>query len=323
MSLNNPFESINTNYLLHKCLKTSDLIGEIKQVTLYNEVVAMHRTGNLIYDERKIKGLLMPLRFQLRKFFEKDNLLKHTLELMDVIYNSTKFTNFIQGELWKNKVKLYPGKILIPFFLYIDDFEINNPLGSHSGVHSICNVYYSFPCCKIENSKLENVFLAATFKTRDIHKLGNDKCFENLVLELKYLEETGISINTGDENLQVHFIVGLITGDNLGLNSILNFNKSFSSNFFCRFCKTNKTVTYSQATEDRSLLRNIEYYISDLKQDSPDLTGIKSECLLNKISSFHVVNNYYADIMHDIFEGVCHYNFCHAILYFTQEMKYF
>lgn len=78
--------------------------------------------------------------------------------------------------------------------------------------------------------------------------LGNDKCFENLVLELKYLEETGISINTGDENLQVHFIVALITGDNLGLNSILNFNKSFSSNFFCRFCKTNKTVTYSQAT---------------------------------------------------------------------------
>lgn len=158
MSLKNPFESINTDYLLHKGLKNSDLIGEIKQVTLSNEIVAMHSTGNLIYDEKQIKGLLMPLSFQFRKFFEKDNLLKHTLDYMDVIYNSKKFTNFIQGELWKSKVQLYPGKILIPFFLYMDDFEINNPLGSHSGVHSICNVYYSFPCSNIENSELDNVF---------------------------------------------------------------------------------------------------------------------------------------------------------------------
>lgn len=87
MSLKNPFESINTDYLLHKRLKTSDLVGEIKQVTLYNEVVAMHRTGNLIYDERKIKALIMPHRFQFKKFFEKDNFLKHTLEYMDFIYN--------------------------------------------------------------------------------------------------------------------------------------------------------------------------------------------------------------------------------------------
>lgn len=64
--------------------------------------------------------------------------------------------NFVQGSLWKSKVQLYPGKILIPYFIYIDDFELNNPLGTHTKVHSICGIYYSFPSLPNVNSKLEN-----------------------------------------------------------------------------------------------------------------------------------------------------------------------
>lgn len=44
--------------------------------------------------------------------------------------------------------------------------------------------------------------------------------------------------------------------------------------------------------------------------------------LLNDIPSFHVVSNFYVDVMHDVFEGVCHYNICHAINYFINS-KYF
>ena len=37
-------------------------------------------------------------------------------------------TNFIQGSLWKEKIALYHNKIVVPFFMYIDDFEINRSL---------------------------------------------------------------------------------------------------------------------------------------------------------------------------------------------------
>jgi len=45
-------------------------------------------------------------------------------------------------------------------------------------------------------------------------------------------------------------------------------------------------------------------------------TGIYKESILNNIHSFHVTQNYVVDIMHDIFEGVCHYNLCHIIKYY-------
>jgi len=33
--------------------------------------------------------------------------------------------NFIQGDLWRNKIELYfKGKIVFPLFIYYDDFEV-------------------------------------------------------------------------------------------------------------------------------------------------------------------------------------------------------
>lgn len=52
-------------------------------------------------------------------------------------------------------------------------------------------------------------------------------------------------------------------------------------------------------------------------------TGIYRESILHKIFSFHVVTNFCVDIMHDIFEGICHYDMCHVILYYIQTAKLF
>lgn len=48
---------------------------------------------------------------------------------------------------------------------------------------------------------------------------------------MKDLELNGIDIDYGNHiTLKIHFVLGLVIGDNLGLNSFLNFSKSFSSN---------------------------------------------------------------------------------------------
>lgn len=231
----NPFKFVNTEYLLYKWLKSEDYIQNVQEFTIDDSVSAIHRNGSFIYDEKQIKGALMPLRFQFKKIFEKEGLLKRTLDNIDFLQKCPIFTNFVQGKLWKQKTKLYSNKTVIPYFLYLDDLEINNPLGTHSKVHSICNVYYSFPCFPVEESKLENVFFAAIIKSIDIKNYGNEQCFQYLINELKYLEINGIDIKIDkNSNLRVHFILGLVLGDNLGLNAFLDFNKSFSSNYFCR-----------------------------------------------------------------------------------------
>jgi len=119
--------------------------------------------------------------------------------------------------------------------LYIDDVEINNPLRSKSKCHSISAVYYSFPLNE-QSSRLDNIFLAALIKSKDLKAFGKDLCFKKLVDEINSLENDGIMIDTPEGSKTVYFIFGLLVGDNLRVNSICEFSKSFSANFFCRFC---------------------------------------------------------------------------------------
>lgn len=80
--------------------------------------------------------------------------------------------HFIQGNLLKQKKSQYIGKIVFPFFLYIFDVEINNPLGSHSMPQSMSAIYYTFPLAE-NNSQLSSIFLAALIKTTDYKQFRN------------------------------------------------------------------------------------------------------------------------------------------------------
>lgn len=37
------------------------------------------------------------------------------------------------------------NKIALPLLIYFDDFEVDNPLGSHAGIHKLGGVYVSLP----------------------------------------------------------------------------------------------------------------------------------------------------------------------------------
>lgn len=51
---------------------------------------------------------------------------------------------------------------------------------------------------------------------------------------------------------------------------------------------------------------------------------VVSKCVLNNISSFHLVHNYFADITHDTFEDVCHYtDSCFTLFYEYNKMCLF
>lgn len=173
-------------------------------------------------------------------------------------------------------------------------------------------------------SKLYGVFLAAVVKTKDIKTHGSNKCFEPLNNELVELETKDLEITLKDgKTIFVHFILGLVLSDNLGLNTALNFSKSFSCKSFCRLCKEVKGVTQNQCIENAATLRTTANYSEDLDMKDVSKTGVSDWSIFNVIPSFHVVDNFYVDVMHDIFEGVCHYDLCHIITYFVEKMRFF
>ncbi|XP_046805208.1 uncharacterized protein LOC124419499 [Lucilia cuprina] len=302
------FEGVNTESKLNKVLQERDLIGNVHSFQINNNA--------------KSNGIVMPLEFQFKKIFEHDDFIDKVLEHMEFIQSNDKFINYIQGPLWRQKKSLYPHEIVIPFYLYADDFGINNPLGSKSNKNSICNFYYSFACIPKKSSKLDDIYLASTVKSSDVKTYGND-CFKPLVDTLVKLEKEGILIKTKNGTKKIHFVMALFLGDNLGLNCILGFSKSFSANYYCRFCLIKKSEAQVESTERNNILRNRINYRESLEQGLMAETGVSTTCIFNDIPSFHCVENYSVDIMHDIFEGVCHYVICEALLYFIKTMKYF
>lgn len=137
------------------------------------------------------------------------------------------------------------------------------------------------------------------------------------------MENDGIPTHTVNGNVTVRFILGLVLGDNLGLNSLLGFRKSFSSSFFCRFCKSPKKLTYRMKKEEKLYLRNVENYKYDIENHNLSDSGIFENSIFNNLKSFNVVHNYAVDMMHDLFEGVCHYDICHILKFYTQTKKIF
>ncbi|XP_075157696.1 uncharacterized protein LOC142233175 [Haematobia irritans] len=201
---------------------------------------------------------------------------------------------------------------LIPYFLYFDDFEVNNPLGSHTS--SILGVYYSFPSApNFLKYKLNNIFIAALYKSIDVKTFGNSKSFYKLIDILNDLENNGIDLEIKSEKRKIFFSLGLVVGDNLALNSILGFSRSFSAKHFCRYCKLSKASTQNMCDEDFNQLRNISNYEQDVKSMNVEKTGIRENSIFNRISNYHVVDNFYADLLHDILEGVFQYDMCHII----------
>lgn len=64
--------------------------------------------------------------------------------------------------------------------------------------------------------------------------------FTALIKELVSLQEEGITICIKGVEIKIYFTLGLVLGDNLGLNSILGFVEIFSPNFYCRVCSQHR-----------------------------------------------------------------------------------
>jgi hypothetical protein len=124
------------------------------------------------------------------------------------------FTSFLQSPLWKKKTETLQaaGSLVLPFFLYFDDFVTDNPLGTHVKEHSMAAVYFILPFLPMEvQSKLDNIFLMYLFKSKD-KCLGNNIIFGPLIDEIKKLEEEGVNILVDGVMTNVKFVLGLILG---------------------------------------------------------------------------------------------------------------
>lgn len=282
-----------------------------------NKVLIQYETISIVH---------LPLKNSLSRLLKIDGLLEATLDYMEHLKTQEDvLINFVQGTLWKRQLENFrKSGIVLPLFIFFDDVETGNALGSHAGLNEIGAVYAMIPCLPPNfSSKLESIILSDIFYSHDRKKFGNKLIFKPLIKELNDLLENGVEIDINNKKHKLYFITSLIIGDNLGLNGIFGFTESFLLTHCCRTCYAGPVEIQSLVSENIDLLRTKEKYENDCKKIDTSKTGIKEECVFNEVKGFHVIENQTVDLMHDFFEGVCNYVLSQLLLHFIWEEKLF
>lgn len=304
--LQDVFVDIDSEYKRNKLLTS---IGYyIEPIKIFFGTMEIRNDNGL--KTQNIYRQLIPLRKVLKIYFEVGDIFQKTCEYIATLNENNEIFNIIQTEFWKSKILNVSKEksFIFPLFLYEDAFETANPLGSHAGIYKLSGMYISIPCLPPELcSRLDSIFLAQLYHADDAKLFPKEQIYSYLVKELMFLEKEGITLVLNSENIQIYFKLTLIIGDNLGLHGILGFVESFSADVCCRFCTVSKNVSCKLCTEDISILHNKDNYAENITRNNSSSTGIKDKCAFNVLNSFHVVENYSVDIMHDLLEGVCGY----------------
>ncbi|XP_058985030.1 uncharacterized protein LOC131805637 [Musca domestica] len=324
---------IKSEYKLLSELRKTDFFVEANFLSIHREIQEVLTSGGQIALKSIDYSIAMlPLYTFFSLLFNKTKFLAEVVSYISdlKLRDQNVIYNFIQSTLWHELNQNDDLSILcIPMFVYFDEFEPDNALGSHAGFQKLGGVYVKFPCIpEYLQSKLSHIFVGMLLFSEDRKKFGNELVFESFINELNSLQELGIDIHDeisfdGNRIKKVKIIPSLILGDNLGLNTILGFSETFSSNFYCRLCKQHREINKIDVYENISMLRNPQNYNSDVEVNDFKITGIKENSIWNNLKQFHVTRNYSVDVMHDLLEGVCHYDLKFILNRFIKHYEFF
>lgn len=218
------------------------------------------------------------------------------------------FKSFQDGLIYSQNDFWSQEELRISLTLYIDDFEVCNPLGTSRKKHKLCGVYWILSnLAPGFHSALHSIYLAVLCKTDDVKTFGFEKVLEPLLHDLRVLEEQGVYISHIGEF--VKGTVQCVVADKLAAHGLGGFVESFSGHFICRFCTAQKheiqTQTVSSGAFSLRTKDDHEKHVKCAEETSSHCFGVMRSCVLTKhLSHFQVLKGYPPDIVHDIFEGV-------------------
>lgn len=86
--MSDPFKLCSSEYLLNKWLIENDFATSIEQFVIHNEVGIVRQLGDVVYDEKITKGVLLPLKFHFRTYFEQNDNLEKSLKQINELNKS-------------------------------------------------------------------------------------------------------------------------------------------------------------------------------------------------------------------------------------------
>lgn len=133
----------------------------------------------------------VPILKSLLQVFSKKDI--QDLILSEAEAQRTVYKLFHDGTFYKTNELFSGSDLTIALNLYVDDFEICNPLGTSRKKHKITAVYWVLADVpSLLRSELNSIFLAILCKAEDVKRFGYSAVLEPLLKDLVYLEEEGL-----------------------------------------------------------------------------------------------------------------------------------
>ena len=133
----------------------------------------LNQNDEVVGKFENIYAACVPLRYSLESFLEIPRNLNQILDYQKKLYEDDGYLiyNVLQGDLWKReyKQKAKEDEILLPVYLYYDDIECGNPLGSRAGGKIKFGAIYSQLACLPRHiaSRLETIFFCQLIYSKD------------------------------------------------------------------------------------------------------------------------------------------------------------
>ena len=300
-----PFANLQTEYKQKKFFQSNKAFVQPEELPLGVGYFPSNntRTGNVQQVMKTITFQYIPIKPVLELILKQTDLLK----IASCYSPSTDdlLRDFHDGSYCRsNPILSLPN--VIKLIIYIDDFEVSNPLSPKAGTHKLGAVYFSIANVPPKyRSVLRNMFLLMFFNASDTKMYGYGPVFTQFIQDINQLVADGIDVDTETFRGNVKVTIAQVVGDNLGVHSLFGFAEGFTANYPCRICKMHRNDARQVTIEKTDMLRTVENYEEDVSMQNLVETGIKSACPLNNVTSFHVITSRAPDVMHDLLEGVC------------------
>ena len=149
--LNQPFFEHNTEYKRMKSMKRMGFFIAPEKVVIRQRVDEKTIDGRVMLVPVEVTLSFIPLRTLFNTIFSLPNVFQIANSYLYEQDQNVVIDDFGHSPFWKSKRDtLFRDKFVVPLYIYYDEFECNNPLGSHARVHKLGAVYVSLRCFPIE-----------------------------------------------------------------------------------------------------------------------------------------------------------------------------
>ncbi len=250
-------------------------------------------------------------------------------QVADIIKKPDLLTSFADGTACKEHAVFGDDQNALRLHMYIDEFEVCNPIGSHRLNHKLCAFYFFIGNLEEQyHSQLKFIHLCLLVKEKTVQKLvyNYEQILKPLIADLNVLRNEGIMVDLDDgRSVRLFGALATVSSDNLSAHALAGFKRAFNSGRMCRFCM----VHYDEREEfqSNSQIRwrteqmHNEHVQAVLYHDiHPSVYGVEHRCALADLPYFNVTSSFPPDIMHDILEGVIPVTLKHIINSFGRDL---